>query len=242
MRGLQILTTATTVSFAAEVWNGNPEGFPAQNPPAHGTKDFDFYVFAHSWQPSFCAGTDFPGCWVPELYWESHFTIHGLWPELEDGPHPGFCTKEPLDINIVRSAIGEDTLEKYWPNVKVAANTTHYDSFWGHEWSRHGTCSGLDQVEFFQSAIDKIKVQGTPAFVTQHVGQSVSTKDVRDAFGGAGQAVLKCEHGNELSQVFTCYDKDASSNVPTTLRACSAHVLAEDTCKSTATVVIRGFK
>ncbi|RHY95277.1 hypothetical protein DYB26_004198, partial [Aphanomyces astaci] len=181
-------------------------------------------------------------CSVPELYWESHFTIHGLWPELEDGPHPGFCTKEPLDINIVRSAIGEDTLEKYWPNVKVAANTTHYDSFWGHEWSRHGTCSGLDQVGFFQSAIDKIKAQGTPAFVTQHVGQSVSTKDVRDAFGGAGQAVLKCEHGNELSQVFTCYDKDASSNVPTTLRACSAHVLAEDTCKSTATVVIRGFK
>ncbi|ETW01515.1 hypothetical protein H310_06179 [Aphanomyces invadans] len=241
MRGVHRLTLAVATAAATDVWNANPQDFTAQKHSADAMTDFDFYVFAHSWQPSFCAGEDYPGCSVPDSYWASHFTIHGLWPELANGPHPGFCTKEPLDINSVRTAIGEGVLEQYWPNVKVAANTTHYDSFWAHEWSRHGTCRGLDQVAFFQSAIDKIKSQGTPDFITQHVGQTVSTKDVRDAFGGVNHAVLQCENGNELSQVFTCYDKDVNSNVPTTLRACAPHVLAEDTCTSKSTVFIRSF-
>ncbi|KAF0709603.1 Aste57867_5828 [Aphanomyces stellatus] len=242
---MKFLPTLWGAAFATEIWNADPVGFLEQAAAAAASygddKTFDYYVFAHSWQPSFCHNTDYPGCSNPETFWATHFTIHGLWPESDDGSHPDFCTKEPLDIDSVRSAIGEDTLEKYWPNVKVAVNTTHYDSFWDHEWSRHGTCSKLDQVTFFKSAIEKIKSQGTPDYITQHVGLSVSTWEVRAAFGAPGFAVLKCDKGHRLSQVFTCYDKDDASGVPTTLRKCSDAVLKEDTCKSTDTVQIPTF-
>ncbi|KAG9415150.1 hypothetical protein AC1031_008575 [Aphanomyces cochlioides] len=233
------LVVALAASAAAsEVWDADPRVFANQYDAA-ATK-FDFYVFAHSWQAEFCHGMSYPGCANPEPYWESHFTIHGLWPELEKGPHPGFCTKEVFDSDNVRKSIGDGVLLQYWPNVKVAVNTSLYDSFWDHEWKRHGTCSGLDQVTFFKSAIDKIQKQGTPDFIVQNVGQAVSASAIRNAYGGPKYAALQCSKGNRLSQVYTCLDKD-SNNLPTIQRQCSAAVLNEDTCNSASTVLIPSF-
>ncbi|OQR86380.1 hypothetical protein ACHHYP_10610 [Achlya hypogyna] len=228
MRLEAILSLAATVAVAADsppVWLPDVGVFERE---VGGISSFDFYVFAHSWQASFCYHEPYPGCKEPEAYWKTHFTVHGLWPELNKGPHPGFCSKEPLDIKLVRQAIGEDTLEEYWPNVKVAVNTTGYDSFWNHEWTRHGTCSGLDQVTFFQSAIDLIKDNGTPDFVQKNVGNVVSTKELRDAYGGPTKAVLQCKN-KRLSQVYTCLAKD-KDNKPTEATDCSPQVLKEDNC------------
>ena len=36
--------------------------------------------------------------------------------------------------------------------VHVAPCFTH--QFWGHEWSKHGTCSGLDEHTYFETALD----------------------------------------------------------------------------------------
>jgi ribonuclease T2 len=239
-----LLPLLLTSALASSVWHPSQQVFKdliefddvglssVQNEEKGG---FQFYVFAHSWQPSFCFGTSYPGCVSPQDYWRTHFTVHGLWPEMNKGPHPGFCSKEDLDIERVRAALGEATLEKYWPNVKVMENSTHYDEFWHHEWSRHGTCSGLDQVTFFKTAIQKIELDGTPAFVTAHVGQMVSAADVRKSFGGAQYAVLKCD-GKRLSQVFTCYNK-TDVNVPLSLRPCAPHVLQEDTCSGHSVLI-----
>ncbi|EQC28669.1 hypothetical protein SDRG_13546 [Saprolegnia diclina VS20] len=195
----------------------------------HEATQFDYYVFAHSWQASFCYKEPYPGCKAPNPYWKTHFTVHGLWPELNEGPHPGYCSKEPLDMQRVRKAIGQDTLEKFWPNVKVAINTTGYDSFWNHEWTRHGTCSGLDQVTFFQSAIERMKTQGTPDFISQSVGKVVATSAIRDAYGGPKKVVLQCKN-QRLSQVYTCLGKD-KDNKPTDATECSSQVLKEDNCR-----------
>lgn len=205
--------------------------------------EFDLYVLAQSWQPQFCAGKQavYPGCSAPQPFWRSHFTLHGLWPELENGSPPSFCAGEPFDASKVEQAVGLDTLMEYWPDVKVQDGSPEYSDFWKHEWTRHGTCSGLSQPEFFLAAVGLERndsLAPTPQLVQDNVGKQVSTAALRAAFaikegtstdGSMGGAVLKCVHGDALSQVFTCWAKD-ERHAPIARRACPQHVIREDTC------------
>lgn len=209
---------------------------------------FDLYVLAQSWQPEFCAGKPLPGCASPRPFWRSHFTLHGLWPERERGSPPSFCAGEPFDEKSVEEALGMDALVEFWPNVKAQEGTADYPGFWKHEWTRHGTCSGLKQVDFFAHAVALVRNESlapTPELIQKNVGGSVSTTSLRAAFalpygqeqpndaGVTAAAALKCVHGDALSQVFTCWQKNAA-NEPVSRRTCPDHIIREDTCFKTA--------
>ncbi|GLE01429.1 hypothetical protein PINS_up010259 [Pythium insidiosum] len=218
------------------------------HPSAPQAPAFDFYVLAVSWQPEFCHGKEqeYPGCVKPRDFWRSHFTLHGLWPERERGKHPGFCHGPAFDPAAVEEAVGLDVLLQFWPNVKIAAGSADYVDFWRHEWTRHGTCSGLEQTTYFTRAVDIIRngTLSTPTLMQQNVGKSVSTADLRAAFkrdvdgDEDDNVVLKCDHNNHLAQAFTCWAKDDATNEPTTRRACPAHILSEDTCRSETVEII----
>ncbi|KYK56947.1 Ribonuclease Trv [Drechmeria coniospora] len=65
------------------------------------------------------------------------WTIHGLWPDHCDGTYPAKCdpSREYDDIG---SLVSEQTLaymNKYWKD-----NRGDDESFWQHEWNKHGTC------------------------------------------------------------------------------------------------------
>jgi ribonuclease T2 len=149
------------------------------------------YVLAYSWQPQFCWGTTYPGCTNPEDFWKTHFTMHGLWPQYTTTGYPSSCTTEKFDP-AVTDAIGMDTMIQYWPNVKEAEGSANYDDFWDHEWSKHGTCSGLTQTNYFQDSLNLIEKLGTPSVISSNVGKNVSASSVRDAFGGPKRASLQC--------------------------------------------------
>lgn len=206
---------------------------------------FDLYVLAQSWQPEFCRGKEklYPGCKQPQAFWKTHFTLHGLWPERESGAPPGFCQGEPFDAEKVESEIGFAALTEYWPDVKFSSSSPEYPDFWKHEWTRHGTCSGLSQIEYFSQAVNLVRngTADTPAIVQENVGKSVPIEKLREAFGGSSlPATLKCMHGGDtLSQVFTCWLKD-EKNLPIRRRPCPEHVLREDTC-SRSSIQIPAF-
>jgi ribonuclease I len=40
-------------------------------------------------------------------------------------------------------------MNKYWPTCQSGANA----DFWSHEWSKHGTCTGMTQETYFSQAI-----------------------------------------------------------------------------------------
>jgi len=96
--------------------------------------DFDFYVLALTWSPSYCRNADRPDpsqCDVPP----KGFTVHGLWPQYENG-YPEDCdAAQPrrLQSSVVAS------IADVMPSRGLAQ----------HEWEKHGLCSGLRQEKYF---------------------------------------------------------------------------------------------
>ena len=109
-----------------------------------------FLFFVQSWPPTFCS-THY-GCMIPKEV--TTWTVHGLWPDRSQGPHPAFCNRTmKYDPAKVEPFI--DEMHTFWPNLLT--KTSHH-SFWKHEYEKHGTCAtgfpGLETEEkFFKSAL-----------------------------------------------------------------------------------------
>jgi hypothetical protein len=69
-----------------------------------------------------------------------HLTIHGLWPNYKDGTWPQFCDSDrKFDVDKVSDLRHE--LQEQWPSVTDDDEWDSDETFWEHEWSKHGTCS-----------------------------------------------------------------------------------------------------
>jgi len=97
---------------------------------------FDYYVMALSWSPGYCQSlgqrANREQCGGNRSL---GFTVHGLWPNFHNG-YPEYCdSAEParVDRDIV------DDMKDIMPSSGLIA----------HEWKKHGTCSGLDQNNYF---------------------------------------------------------------------------------------------
>jgi len=109
--------------------------------------DFDFYVLALSWSPSYCQAegqrADRYQCAGGRPY---SFVVHGLWPQYERG-YPRDCqpSTRPPDDQTVRRMLD------IMPSPGLVR----------HEWRTHGTCSGLTVDGYFslvRKARDRIRI------------------------------------------------------------------------------------
>jgi ribonuclease T2 len=94
--------------------------------------NFDYYLLSLSWSPAFCL--DSPGsaeCNGPRRY---GFIVHGLWPENERDRGPEHCD--------VHERVPDDVVAGL-ADIMPARGLVY------HEWTAHGTCSGLEPGEFF---------------------------------------------------------------------------------------------
>jgi ribonuclease T2 len=170
-----------------------------QNEPGQ----FDFYVLALSWSPSFCeaASERNPNRTAGEQCGERpySFVVHGLWPQYEQG-FPEFCQVPAprLDRNIVSSMLD------LMPSPRLV--------FRG--WDKHGTCSGLNPRAYFDAlrkarAVTKIP----PEFMEVKEPLSVSPAAVEEAFvkanpGMSREAVAVSCDSKRLNEVRICLTKD----------------------------------
>jgi len=206
-----------------------------------GADDQEFYLLATSWQPEFCAGNyqHYPGCQDPLPFWRESLTIHGLWPQYEDGGWPSSCSTESLSKDTPEE-VGMELMVTHWPNVKEDLGSSAYDSFWAHEWSKHGTCSGLDQVSYFGDTVRTlVSVAPTPPLVARSAGGQVDLPDLQQAYGGEGHVVLQCK-GGYLAQVMVCLSRNAATGEPLSRVRCPDSVLEEGSCYHS--VKIRAFE
>jgi len=167
----------------------------------------------------------FSGCKSPNDYWKQSLTLHGLWPQFTNGTWPETCTNEKFD-EAAPEAVGMDTMNKFWPNVKQAPTSSSYTQFWEHEWTKHGTCTGFEQKKYFQTAIDNFVE--APSLIAKAYGKTVSKKALVDAYGSVVVPICK---GKALSEVLICKDKESLKNID-----CVKSVLNEGNCPDTIAV------
>ncbi len=170
-----------------------PHGQPGQ---------FDYYAVSMSWSPSFCAthgDNDQCGRGMG-------FVLHGLWPQFEAG-YPESCSNEQLP-GAVRGQYAS-----LYPSPKLI----------GHEWSKHGTCSGLAPDAYFAlSSKLKGKLVIPAAYQKPTAPLRASPGEFIQAFkasnpGLAVNGVLPfCDSGGRfLREMHACFDKAGTS------RSCS---------------------
>ena len=105
--------------------------------------DFEFYVFACEWAGSVC---ETENCSDDEGASTQFWNIHGLWPS--DGNEGlSYCSNEQFNPELLSDL--SDQLAEYWSGLYSSANSFH-----SHEWSKHGTCSGMDQKTFFSTVLN----------------------------------------------------------------------------------------
>jgi ribonuclease T2 len=125
---------------------------------------------------------------------------------------------------------------QYWPDVQYDVNSPSYDSFWEHEWTKHGTCSGLSQLDYFNQALDLTTRIPTPSLLYESIGKNISTDALRQGFGGANYVALQCKN-QILNGVYTCWAQ-SSNMVPSLQIECPVSVVKEDTCTSSDNLTI----
>ncbi|MEP3048314.1 MAG: ribonuclease T2 [Roseibium sp.] len=195
-KGSEMASMARTWVLATLVWMG----LLATSAHADRAGDFDFYVLALSWSPTYCeqegADANPHQCNARKPF---RFIVHGLWPQYERG-YPSDCdvSNRRIDRQI---AVG---MEDIMPSHGLVF----------HQWRKHGTCSGLKPDAYFdltREAFDKITIP--KAFRTLNKRGKASPANVESAFrqinpglDGDGIAVI-CDRG-ELDEVRICMTKD----------------------------------
>jgi ribonuclease T2 len=165
--------------------------------------DFSYYMLVLSYAPNFCAEPQ--GQKDPRECGSGRhigFVVHGLWPQGEDTRGPERCGHgRPVSQSIVQMTLS------YIPTPSLIQ----------HEWTSHGTCSGLSSADYFaalRKARDAVKI---PAELDQP-GQQIqlSPADIEGKLVAANPSYpqeafrTSCYRDNALEEIRVCLDKNLS--------------------------------
>jgi ribonuclease T2 len=171
---------------------------------------FDYYLLTLSWSPEFCySHKDKPECQSGHY----GFVIHGLWPQYAEG-YPEHCSNAPGLSN-------PSEMADIMPDLGLVA----------HEWTTHGTCSGLDAEAYFKllrQAFTSVKIPDR--FKAPQQQFSIPPQNVKNEFiqgnpgFNAGEMTVSCGN-NFLTAVSFCMTKDLKPTACQNLRDCRANVI-----------------
>ena len=169
---------------------------------------FRYYLLTLSWAPDFCAqagkNSNPAECGTGK---KIGFMVHGLWPQGDSGRGPENCgPASPVASNLVQLMLN------YIPTASLIQ----------HEWTTHGTCSGLSAADYF-AAVRKARDSVTipTGFKAPAQTQTLSPKAMEAAFATANPSFpgtafrTSCTSG-ELQEARICFGKDLSP------RACTS--------------------
>ena len=176
--------------------------------PSHSPAKFDFYLLNLSWSPEFCLTHH----GNKQCALHSTFVLHGLWPQNNDGTWPQNCSNAPGPANPAQYS-------DIYPDVSLLQ----------HEWSKHGTCSGLSPDAYFSAArraFQSIKVPPRLAGLTSPV--SMKPEEILSLFTESDPqiprpaAALSCGN-NDLTAFEVCLDKNFAPVACSGVRSCRAN-------------------
>lgn len=115
---------------------------------------WDLFIFAQEWPPAVCIQGEMEHhkCGIPKEV--TTWGIHGLWPTLRGTEGPTSCNNSwHFSVKPIQDLLPE--MMKKWPNMY---EDTSQNSFWEHEWDKHGTCATslpttADEHKYFSTAL-----------------------------------------------------------------------------------------
>ena len=160
------------------------------------------YVLAVNWYPSVCKTQNYRACKKMLPFWQSNFTLHGLWPNRRH-----YCNVSARDrmldkkgqwqkIKLSISPMLAELLAQYMPG--------YISGLHKHEWVKHGSCYSKNPDSYFLDAISLVSQLNTSKvkqFFLEHRGKRVPTNRIRKVFDdeyfkGAGKRVkFICKKG-----------------------------------------------
>ncbi len=158
------------------------------------TGAFDYYLLTLSWAPEFCYSK--PN--NPECSGHFGFIVHGLWPQYNRGGYPENCGQQPGPTN-------PSAMLDLMPDSHLIQ----------HEWTTHGTCTGLAADNYF-ALIRRLRnsVKIPQAFVAPAQQFSMSPQELKQDFEQANPGLtdadmaVSCGSGPYLVAVEICFSKD----------------------------------
>lgn len=177
--------------------------------------DFDYYVMALSWSPTWCAlEGDRRGS--PQCDAEADFgwVLHGLWPQYEDG-WPSYC---PTNARNPSRADTRDEADLFGSSGNA----------W-HQWNKHGRCSGLQADDYYTLAREAYGRVTRPELLRKLEDPvRVPAKVIEQAFLEdnpqltADQITITCKSGR-IQEARICLTRDLEP------RRCGADVIRDCT-------------
>lgn len=155
------------------------------------------------------------------------WTVHGLWPDHCDGTYDANCDASRAYTNITQilQAAGKTDLlsymNTYWKDVNG-----NDESFWEHEWGKHGTCISTlepkcytdytpqeEVPDFFQKTVDLFKTLNSYQFLSDAgiTPSSTTTYTSADILAALKKprgvdVAIQCENTNELDEIWYFFD------------------------------------
>jgi len=170
--------------------------------PRAAAGDFSYYMLVLSYAPDFCAepggNKDPRECGAGR---KVGFIVHGLWPQGDTSRGPENCGGSPVSQAVIQATL----------------NYIPIPSLIQHEWTSHGTCSGLNAVDFFaalRKARDSVTLPGDLSQPAQSL--QLTPSQVEGKLAGANPSFpatafrTSCYRDGELQEVRVCLNKDLS--------------------------------
>lgn len=170
---------------------------------------FDYYVLSLSWAPAFCArpgeASRNPGECARGR--GIGFVVHGLWPQAAAGKSPESCG----NAGQVPKAVVNFALQ-YMPSPGLIQ----------HEWTVHGSCTGLPPFDYFRSVVQTRSSVQIPVQLTSLTGGvRESAGQIESQFSAANPSFpmmafrTSCPRG-DFEEARVCFDKGLKPRTCTT--------------------------
>lgn len=201
------LTLAVLLVFsgAAEARRSHHHAPSGGNGGGTQSSNFDYYLLALSWSPEFCdTAAGHQPSKQKQCTARLGFVVHGLWPQRNNNTYPQDCGS----VEAVPAPIAEIALNAAPPMPPGDAQLLE------HEWSKHGTCSGLDMRGYFtaiKTSAEKVRIPDS--LKAPETSLTMDAPTLTSAFTAANPGLtadmmnVEVDRQGDISSVQICFSK-----------------------------------
>jgi ribonuclease T2 len=203
---------------------------------------WEFLLLVQQWGPGVCATSRGKQCVIPSYvqYW----TLHGMWPNNFDGSYPTNCP-DSESFNMQRLEPIRKSLTAYWPTLFTSNSL---QSFWEHEFEKHGTCAASDptlstELAYFNATLTAratfdLSVAFSKAGISPSTDKTYSIDAISQAVQSAYGGVPLVQCSSEGSHHHHRSGKEALTSIglcltpSLTIIDCPSNIIQKEGCHS----------